>query len=103
MTWRAAMQQALYGGGGFYARGERPAAHFRTSVHASPRYAAALMIAVRATDAALGHPPRLDLVDVGPARVSCWASCSRWLIPLARRARLDQVRRTLRATLFCNG
>ncbi len=65
MTWRAAMQQALYGGGGFYTRGERPAAHFRTSVHASPRYAAALLILLRATDAALGHPPQLDLVDVG--------------------------------------
>jgi len=34
MTWRAAMREALYGSGGFYARGERPAAHFRTSVHA---------------------------------------------------------------------
>ena len=65
MTWRAAMQQALYGTGGFYQRGERPAAHFRTSVHTSARYAAAVLALLRHTDAALGHPPQLDLVDVG--------------------------------------
>lgn len=34
MTFRDAWQRALYGPGGFYRR-ERPAAHFRTSVHAS--------------------------------------------------------------------
>ena len=59
------MQQALYGSGGFYQRGERPAAHFRTSVHTSARYAAAVLALLRHTDAALGHPPRLDLVDIG--------------------------------------
>ncbi len=64
-TWRAATQDALYGQGGFYARGERPAAHFRTSVHASPRYAGAILALLRHTDAALGHPDRLDLVDIG--------------------------------------
>ena len=37
------MRAALYEPGGFYARGERPAAHFRTSVHTSARYAAALL------------------------------------------------------------
>ena len=36
MTWRQAMQAALYGPDGFYARGEPPARHFRTSVHVSP-------------------------------------------------------------------
>ena len=51
--------------GGFYARGERPAAHFRTSVHASPRYAGAILALLRHADAALGHPDRLDLVDIG--------------------------------------
>ena len=40
--WRTAMERALYGPGGFYTRGERPAAHFRTSVHASHRFAQAL-------------------------------------------------------------
>ena len=64
-TWRAATQDALYGQGGFYARGERPAAHFRTSVHASPRYAGAILALLRHADAALGHPDRLDLVDIG--------------------------------------
>lgn len=62
------MQEALYGQGGFYARGERPAAHFRTSVHASPRYAAAVLAMLREVDAALGRPARLDLVDVGAGR-----------------------------------
>jgi SAM-dependent MidA family methyltransferase len=64
-TWRAATQDALYGRDGFYARGERPAAHFRTSVHASPRYAAAVLALLSHADAALGHPERLDLVDIG--------------------------------------
>ena len=64
-TWRAATQDALYGGDGFYARGERPAAHFRTSVHASQRYAEAILALLSHTDAALGHPERLDLVDIG--------------------------------------
>ncbi len=64
-TWRAATQDALYAPDGFYARGERPAAHFRTSVHASPRYAEAILALLSHTDAALGHPERLDLVDIG--------------------------------------
>ena len=64
-TWRAATQEALYGQGGFYARGEHPAAHFRTSVHVSPRYAEAILALLRHTDEALGHPDRIDLVDIG--------------------------------------
>jgi Putative S-adenosyl-L-methionine-dependent methyltransferase len=68
LTWRAAMQEALYGRGGFYTRGECPAAHFRTSVHASPRYAAAVLDLLREVDRSLGHPARLDLVDVGAGR-----------------------------------
>ncbi|MEV5746238.1 SAM-dependent methyltransferase [Actinoallomurus sp. NPDC052308] len=63
--WRAAMQQALYGPEGFYTRGERPAAHFRTSVHASHRFALALARLIVEVDTALGHPARFDLVDVG--------------------------------------
>jgi SAM-dependent MidA family methyltransferase len=59
------MRSALYGPGGFYARGERPARHFRTSVHASPRYAAAVLALLASVDEALGRPSRLDLVDVG--------------------------------------
>jgi SAM-dependent MidA family methyltransferase len=64
-TWRAATQDALYGPGGFYARGENPAAHFRTSVHVSPRYAEAILALLRHTDEALGHPDQIDLVDIG--------------------------------------
>jgi SAM-dependent MidA family methyltransferase len=59
------MEGALYGEEGFYRRGERPAAHFRTSVHASNRYAAAFARLLTEVDAALGHPSRVDLVDVG--------------------------------------
>jgi SAM-dependent MidA family methyltransferase len=65
MTWRQAMQAALYGPGGFYARGELPARHFRTSVHVSPGYAAAVLELLREVDAGLGWPDRIDLVDVG--------------------------------------
>ena len=62
------MQAALYGPAGFYARGEPPARHFRTSAHVSPAYAGALLSLLREVDAALGHPRRLDLVDVGAGR-----------------------------------
>ncbi len=62
------MQAALYGPDGFYARGEPPARHFRTSVHISPRYAAAVLDLLRHIDAGLGQPARLDLVDVGAGR-----------------------------------
>jgi SAM-dependent MidA family methyltransferase len=65
MTWREAMHAALYGPGGFYARGEPPARHFRTSVHVSPSYAAAIWELLRQVDAGLGHPRRIDLVDIG--------------------------------------
>jgi SAM-dependent MidA family methyltransferase len=68
ITWRAAMQEALYGSRGFYASGQHPAAHFRTSVHASPRYAAAMLALLREVDESLGHPDRLDLVDIGAGR-----------------------------------
>jgi SAM-dependent MidA family methyltransferase len=68
MTWRQAMQAALYGPDGFYTRGEPPARHFRTSVHVSPRYAAAVLDVLRHVDAGLGHPGRIDLVDVGAGR-----------------------------------
>src|SRR5260370_8199540 len=63
MTWRQAMQAALYGPGGFYARGEPPARHFRTSVHVSPGYAGAVLELLRQVDAALGRPERIDLVE----------------------------------------
>ncbi|MFD6182146.1 SAM-dependent methyltransferase [Streptomyces goshikiensis] len=64
------MEAALYGPGGFYVRpgGPGPAGHFRTSVHASALYAGAVARLLRWVDARLGHPDRLDLVDVGAGR-----------------------------------
>ena len=85
VTWRAAMQEALYGSRGFYARGEPPAAHFRTSVHASPRYAAALLALLREIDVSLGHPARLDLVDIGAGRGELLSQ----MLGLARRGPLS--------------
>lgn len=68
VTWRGAMRSALYGPAGFYARGEPPALHFRTSVHTSARYGELFSCLLSAVDRALGHPARLDLVDVGAGR-----------------------------------
>ncbi|MBM0275626.1 SAM-dependent methyltransferase [Micromonospora tarensis] len=68
IPWREAMSQALYGPDGFFVAGTGPAAHFRTSVHASPAFASALVRLIAQVDAALDHPPRLDVVDVGAGR-----------------------------------
>ncbi|MEV0001315.1 SAM-dependent methyltransferase [Micromonospora sp. NPDC050980] len=62
------MTVALYGPGGFFVAGAGPAAHFRTSVHASGVFAAALARQLTALDEALGRPARLDVVDVGAGR-----------------------------------
>ncbi|MET8147441.1 SAM-dependent methyltransferase [Actinoplanes sp. NPDC049668] len=63
------MAGALYGTGGFFTRAaEGPADHFRTSVHASPLFASALLRLIRRVDSALGGPDRLDVVDVGAGR-----------------------------------
>ena len=59
-TWRTAWQDALYGVDGFFRR-QAPAAHFRTSVHASPLFAQALVNL--AHEAGLGA-----VVDVGAGR-----------------------------------
>jgi SAM-dependent MidA family methyltransferase len=59
-TWKAAWDHALYGPEGFFRR-ESPVSHFRTSVHASPLFAEALLRLLRATG--------LDtVVDVGAGR-----------------------------------
>jgi SAM-dependent MidA family methyltransferase len=65
LTWRDATERALYGADGFYRAAEQPARHFRTSVHASASYAAALYTLLRQIDAVIGRPAQLDLVDVG--------------------------------------
>lgn len=61
LPWRVAMAEALYGPGGFYRDPPGPAAHFRTSVHASPLFAVALV--------RLAERERLrTIVDVGAGR-----------------------------------
>ncbi|WP_189457006.1 SAM-dependent methyltransferase [Streptomyces abikoensis] len=67
-TWREATEAALYGPDGFYRRPEGPAGHFRTSVHASPLYAGAVVELLCRVDAALGRPAELAFVDVGAGR-----------------------------------
>ncbi|MER6173685.1 SAM-dependent methyltransferase [Streptosporangium sp. NPDC001681] len=64
LTWRAAMEHALYGESGFYLR-ERPSSHFRTSVGASPVFAEAVLRELTSVDEVLGGPEVLDLVDIG--------------------------------------
>ncbi|WP_067509137.1 SAM-dependent methyltransferase [Actinoplanes sp. TFC3] len=63
------MGRALYGPGGFFT-GEHggPADHFRTSVHASPLFAGALLRVITQVDQALGQPEKLQVVDVGAGR-----------------------------------
>jgi hypothetical protein len=56
-TWKQAWDAGLYGPDGFFRR-ETPAAHFRTSVHATPLFAEALVAMTR--DAGLD-----TVVDVG--------------------------------------
>ncbi|MFI8348909.1 SAM-dependent methyltransferase [Streptomyces sp. NPDC085596] len=66
--WRDATERALYGPDGFYRRPEGPAGHFRTSVHASPLFAAAVARLLCRVDVALGRPAVLDFVDLGAGR-----------------------------------
>ncbi|MCB8902154.1 MULTISPECIES: SAM-dependent methyltransferase [unclassified Streptomyces] len=65
--WRQATERALYGPGGFYLRPEGPAGHFRTSVHASPLFAAAVARLLAEVAQELGTS-EVDLVDVGAGR-----------------------------------
>lgn len=62
------MERALYGPAGFYRAGAGPAAHFRTSVHASPLFAGAVARLLAEVDAALGGPDGVALVDMGAGR-----------------------------------
>lgn len=63
--WEAAWHAALYGPGGFFARGEKPSSHFRTSPLVGPELALGLLELLSRVDAALGFPPVVDFVDVG--------------------------------------
>ena len=62
--WREAFERALYGPDGFFVR-ESPAHHFRTSVTATPVYAAAVRELAARVDASLGRPDPFDVVDLG--------------------------------------
>lgn len=64
LSWRTAMERALYGPGGFFLR-ERPAGHFRTSVHVSGLYAEAVAELLCRVDTALGHPAEVAFTDMG--------------------------------------
>ncbi|MEW1691929.1 SAM-dependent methyltransferase [Streptomyces sp. NPDC091265] len=65
--WQEAAETALYGEGGFYRSPEGPAGHFRTSVHASPLFAAAVARLLVRTAESLGTCA-VDLVDLGAGR-----------------------------------
>lgn len=101
ICWRDAMERALYGPTGFFVSGGGPADHFRTSVHASPAFAAALHRLIATVDAALDHPTPLAVVDVGAGRGellrTLHASTAAATDPsLARRLRLTAVERAPR-------
>ena len=87
------MTAGLYGPGGFFVReAGGPAHHFRTSVHASPLFAGALLRLLERVDAALRQPRVLDIVDVGAGRGELLTTLHA-LLParLADRARLTAV------------
>lgn len=65
--WQEAAETALYGDEGFYRRPEGPAGHFRTSVHASPLFAAAVARLLVRTAAGL-ETDEVGLVDMGAGR-----------------------------------
>lgn len=94
------MAEALYGPDGFFVSGPGPAAHFRTSVHASSVFASCLSGLLASLDAALGHPSRFDVVDVGAGRGELLRSLSVAVgvsgEPLAQRVRLVAVEKAPR-------
>jgi SAM-dependent MidA family methyltransferase len=71
VPWREATEEALYGDGGFYRRTDGPAAHFRTSVHASPLFAEALLRLALATGLR-------TVVDVGAGHGELLAQLHEW-------------------------
>jgi SAM-dependent MidA family methyltransferase len=71
VPWREATERALYGEGGFYRRTGGPGAHFRTSVHASPLFAEALLRLARTTGLR-------TVVDVGSGRGELLAQLHEW-------------------------
>ena len=90
--WETAWRAALYAPGGFFARGERPAQHFRTAPLVGPELAEALLVLLDRVDVSLGRPPVLDFVDMGAGGGEL-ASAVRSLAAgdLARRLRVTAV------------
>jgi SAM-dependent MidA family methyltransferase len=85
------MAEALYApGAGFFTRPDaNPREHFRTSAHAGPVFGRAIARLVTDVDAALGHPARLDVVDVGAGRGELLRELATALAePLRQRVRL---------------
>lgn len=70
LPWSRAWADAAYGDGGFWtdAAHAGPGTHFRTSVHVGEVFHRALATLLREVDERLGHPDRLDLVDLGAGR-----------------------------------
>ncbi|MGH3728153.1 MAG: SAM-dependent methyltransferase [Micromonosporaceae bacterium] len=96
VPWREAMEQALYGPGGFFVR-HAPRAHFRTSTVASPLFASAVAGVVERVDEMLGSPAVLDIVDVGAGRGELLTGVGPALPPgLRSRARFTAVERAPR-------
>ncbi|MFI6941171.1 SAM-dependent methyltransferase [Streptomyces sp. NPDC050418] len=104
-TWRDATERALYGPNGFYLQADGgPAAHFRTSVHASPLYARAVAALLTRVDRALGHPATLDFVDVGAGRGELTVGVLDALAPeVAARTKAYAVERAARPEGFVDG
>jgi SAM-dependent MidA family methyltransferase len=69
LGWRDAMGEALYGSDGFFRHPDLgPADHFRTSAHTGRLFASAIIRLIERVDAALEHPARLDVIDIGAGR-----------------------------------
>ena len=72
VPWSVAWERAAFGPDGFYSDGPGarswPAQYFRTSVHVGTVFHTALATLLLEVDARLGHPERLDCVDVGAGR-----------------------------------
>lgn len=63
--WQDAWWNALYSDGGFFTRGERPAAHFRTAPLVGPELALVLLELLDRVDHGLSRPSTVDFVDLG--------------------------------------
>ncbi|MFF2775311.1 SAM-dependent methyltransferase [Streptomyces sp. NPDC058052] len=92
--WREATERALYGPGGFFLRPEGPAGHFRTSVHASPLFAAAVARLLVATAEEL-DTDEVALVDMGAGRAELAAGVLA-AVPAGLRVRAYAVERAAR-------